>query len=106
MNSEKLNDLFTSIHTKLGDEANSIIADDLGSILTLNEETLKNTNNLNNEIKQLKENNEKLTSANANLLKQIPVLGDTIDKKTEDENTKPKSTSFKEFFDEKGNFKK
>lgn len=60
--------------------------------------------NKDTEINDLKNTNEILITANGNLLQQVGVGEEPKDEEKEKEDTKPKF-SFKNAFDEKGNFK-
>lgn len=103
MDNETWENWNNSLKEKLGDENYSVISADLGELLTRNNETLKTINDQKNEIAQLKNNNTKLSHANAQLLQQMPVLNINDLKKE----TEPlKEFSFKDQFDEKGNFKR
>ena len=93
--------MFEGIKNKIGNDNYSKIADDIGVLITDNE-TMNNTiSNKDNEIQQLKDNNEILITANGNLLQQVGLGEET--KKEENENKKEK-ISLKSAFDEKGNF--
>lgn len=101
MKKEEQQKLFEGIKNKIGNDNYSKIADDIGVLITDNE-TMNNTiSNKDNEIQQLKENNEILITANGNLLQQVG-LGEEP-KKEENEDKKEK-ISLKSAFDEKGNF--
>lgn len=101
MEDEKLLSITNSIEEKLGKENSATIADDLGILMTENSKTQELLKQHEEEIKTLKERNDKLVAANGNLLQQIP-MGKT-DKKEESEESK-KSISLKDAFDSKGNF--
>lgn len=101
MEDEKLLSITNSIEEKLGKENSATIADDLGILMTENSKTQELLKQHEEEIKTLKERNDKLVAANGNLLQQIP-MGKT-DKKEESEEPK-KSISLKDAFDSKGNF--
>lgn len=105
MKEEELKAITDSISTKLGEENSAIIADEIGKLITKNSESLTNISNLNKEISTLKDTNQKLVSANGSLLQQIPM--GTISKKEEKPmvEEEKKSFNFRDFFDEKGNFK-
>lgn len=101
MEDEKLLGITNSIEEKLGKENSATIADDLGILMTENSKTQELLKQREEEIKSLKERNDKLVAANGNLLQQIP-MGKT-DKKEESEEPK-KPISLKDAFDSKGNF--
>ena len=103
MKNEDLQALTDSIKEKLGEESAALIADDLGVLITRNNEVVDTLDKQSKEIATLKDTNEKLVLANGSLLQQVP-----MGKKEEpisEESTK-KSFNFSEMFDEHGNFKK
>lgn len=101
MKKEEQQKLFEGIKNKIGNDNYSKIADDIGVLITDNE-TMNNTiSNKDNEIQQLKDNNEILITANGNLLQQVG-LGE--EPKKEENETKKEKISLKSAFDEKGNF--
>ena len=103
MKNEDLQALTNSIKEKLGEESAALIADDLGVLITRNNEVVDTLDKQSKEIATLKDTNEKLVLANGSLLQQVP-----MGKKEEpisEESTK-KSFNFSEMFDEHGNFKK
>ena len=103
MNEDKIIELTGKIEETLGKENSAMISDTLGEILTGNAENLKEIAKRDEEIKSLKDRNEKLVSANGALLQKIPAA------KVEDENnskeTPKKTINLKDAFDAKGNFK-
>lgn len=104
MKKEDQQKLFKGIEKKLGKENYSKIADDLGAIITDNENMNNTIANKDSEIKELQENNNLLITANGNLLQQV-AMGEEPKNKNEDDvkNGQPK-ISLKGAFDEKGNF--
>lgn len=104
MKNEDFEKLTNTMQEKLGKENSSLIADDIGTLITDN-------NNMNAEIERqtqiiekLKQDKENLINANGNLLQQV-AMGVEKPKQNEKENTTaPKKFSFKSCFDEKGNF--
>ena len=103
MKKEDLQKLFNGIEEKIGKENFAKMSDDIGVLLTDNENMNNTIVNKDSEIKQLKNNNELLITANGNLLQQVG-MGEEISLKEEKET--PKKFSLKNAFDEKGNFKK
>lgn len=92
-----------SITEKLGDENSGVIADDFANMMTLEKEFNDKMENLQKENERLKEHNEKLISANANLLMKV---GTEVEPKKKEEEVDEKPFNFASVFDEKGNFKK
>lgn len=93
-----------SISEKLGEENSALISDDFANMMTI-EKTLSDTiESLTNERDNLKDRNEKLINANANLLLKV---GTEISKpKEEEKEEEDEPFNFASIFDEKGNFKK
>lgn len=102
MKKEDLQKLFSGIEKKIGKENYAKMTDDLGVLLTDNENMNNTILNKDTQIKQLKDNNELLITANGNLLQQVGMGEEIVE---EEEVTKTKF-SLKDAFDEKGNFKK
>ena len=107
MKEEDFKSITDSIQEKLGKESSGIIADDIGKLLTLSSQSINTINSKDNEIKSLKDTNEKLVLANGNLLQQIPMASE-YDKHQSKEEVKEEKKSFnlRSAFDSKGNFKK
>lgn len=107
MKSEELEAITNSIQAKVGEEAASIIADDLGKLITSNTQTINLINQKDKEIARLKDNNEKLVIANGNLLQSVS-MGVESEKHQTDETPKENTTkfNFRSVFDDKGHFKK
>lgn len=102
MNNEELTKFQNSIKEKLGDENISLIADDLGELITTGTNAFNKIQEQSNEIEKLKDDKEKLIRANGKLLQQVPM---SEEPKKESE-VLEHSFSFREQFDEKGRFKK
>ena len=71
MDNGELNEFISNIKEKLGDESSALISDDLGILLTKNNEALKLSEDKDKEITRLNNVNEKLISANGSLLQQV-----------------------------------
>ena len=93
----------TSMLDKIGNEASSLILDDVTSFLTDNQKMNQELEEKNNEILRLQNLNSRLQQVNTNMLLQIPV---NKEPKKEDEDLPKKKLSINEAFDEFGNFKK
>ena len=102
MKEEILKDITSSITSKLGEENASIIADDIGKLITANTQTIETIESLNKEVSTLKETNQKLVAANGSLLQQIPAVADTVKEEPVEEK---KTFNFKSVFDKNGYFK-
>lgn len=105
MKKEDFENKMNSIQEKLGKENASLIADELGLLITDNAQMNKELENKDNEISKLKTDKENLQTANINLLQQIP-MGDDFRKEKEEPEEKKKPFDFRTAFDEKGNFKR
>ena len=106
MKEELLKDITSSISEKLGEENASIIADDIGKLITANTQTIETINSLNKQVSTLKETNEKLVAANGSLLQQIPAVADYDKHQKEEAPVEKKAFNFKSMFDKHGNFRK
>lgn len=106
MKDEELLAITESIESKIGKEASGMIADDIGMLLTKNSEVNNFISKQSEEIKSLKDRNEKLVVANGNLLQQIPMASDYDTHQSKEEVKEEKSFDFRTVFDEKGQFKK
>lgn len=93
----------TSISEKIGEENAGLIADDFATMLTLEKEYTDRLKETEKERDVLKERNEKLINANANLLMKI---GTEVREPIREEVEEEKPFNFANLFDEKGNFKK
>lgn len=103
MDDEKILKITNSIEEKLGKDTSATIADDIGILMTENASTQQTIKEKEEEIKKLKDANEKLVRANGNLLQQIPMEKDE-DKEEKDEEKSSQKISLKDAFDAKGNF--
>lgn len=96
----------SSMLDKIGNEASDKILDDVAVLLTDNQQMNDNIRKKDEEIENLKENYSKLQKVNANLLLQIPVIKEEKEVKEDTKEKTIASISFRDCFDEKGNFKK
>ena len=104
MKEEFLKGITDSIASKLGEENASIIADDIGKLITTNAQTIETIKGLNAKVSTLEETNQKLVAANGALLQQIPAVADTP--KEEEAPEEKTAFNFHSVFDKNGNFKK
>ena len=103
MDVKELEKITKSISDKVGKETAGIIADDLGTLMTMNKTTNDEIAKLKQTNSELQTRNEQLIASNSNLLKQIPCQSDLgIIKEEKKDTTK---FSYFDMFDEKGNFK-
>ena len=109
MDDKDLIKITDSLTEKLGEEQSALIADDIGLLITANADIQKSIQSKDEEIKQLRSDKEKLVSANSNLLRQIPMGFEApkpAPKQPEAEESSLSHFSFRDAFDENGNFKK
>lgn len=104
MEDDKLLKITSSIEEKLGKDNAALIADDLGILMTENATTQERIASQKKEIDELKNRNEKLVTANGNLLQQIPMGREKEPELEKESESKPKPISLKDAFDSKGNF--
>ena len=102
MTEDELNSISNSIKDKVGEEAFATISDDIGKIITGRESMAQEIKERDTTITDLKEKNQRLVDANANLFKQIPKSSDPEVVKDE---TETKHVSIFDAFDKSGNFK-
>lgn len=103
MKNEDLEVITSTIKETLGDDATAQIADSLGLLITENNKVQSTLQEQEKEIQSLKEKNERLVAANANLLQSVPIAKPEV--KEERQETK-KSISISDCFDSRGNFKR
>lgn len=101
MKKEDLANLQNSIQNKLGEEHSALISDDLATIILDNDNMLSELESKNSQIKQLKDDKDKLIMTNNRLFQQVSVGQEETPKNKE---KKKEKFSFKSVFDEKGNF--
>ena len=97
-----------SIQDKLGKENTSLIADDLGKLITDNATMNKDLRGRDERISKLEQDKEALITSNGNLLQQVAMGDDSslINKNEPKEDEPPKPFDYRSVFDEKGNFKR
>ena len=97
-----------SIQDKLGKENTSLIADDLGKLITDNATMNKDLRTRDERISKLEQDKEALITSNGNLLQQVAMGDDSSLINTNGpKNEEPKKPfDYRSVFDEKGNFKK
>lgn len=97
-----------SIQDKLGKENTSLIADDLGKLITDNGTMNATMKQKDERISKLEQDKEALIQTNGNLLQQVAIgdEGGLINKNKPKEDEPPKPFDYRSVFDEKGNFKR
>lgn len=103
MEAKEYDSKLTSMLEKIGDEASSLIIDDVATLLTDNQKMNDDLKNRDSEIERLKSLNSKLQQVNANLLLQVPTQKEP--KKEEAKKEEHRYFNMRDVFDEKGNFK-
>ena len=101
----KIEDITKSISKKLGKEETAKIADDVANLMVLEDTRLKEISQKDEEIAELIKTKEMLINANSNLLLQVP-MGKDEDLERDKPKEEPRKFSFRDVFDEKGNFKR
>lgn len=106
MKEEDLTKLTDSIKEKLGEEGTATIADDLGILITKNNEVLEELREKDKQISSLTEQKDKLVQANGALLKQVPMgVNDNSSKEKESEDSESEYFDYHSIFDNNGNIK-
>ena len=108
MTEKEIEKITKSIQDKLGKENTSLIADDLGKLITDNATMNKDIKGRDERISKLEQDKEALITTNANLLQQV-VMGDdsSLINTNEPKDEEPKKPfDYRSVFDEKGNFKR
>ena len=103
MQDNDLQGIIDSISEKVGKENSALIADDIGKLITINSSVVDDLKKKDSETSRLTQTNEKLIIANGNLLQSIPM---GREEKKEEEKEERKTTSLRDCFDSRGNFKK
>ena len=108
MTEKEFEKITKSIQDKLGKENTSLIADDLGKLITDNATMNKDLKGRDERISKLEQDKEALITSNGNLLQQV-AMGDEsgLINKNEPKKEEPKKPfDYRSVFDEKGNFKR
>lgn len=108
MQNKDFQDKMNKIQEKIGEEASSLILDEIGLLINDNLNMNKEIQNKDNEISDYKTRNEKLLEVNGNLLQQVSMAEETPPARTQQQTQQEprKPFDFREAFDEYGNFKK
>lgn len=107
MKNEDFKKFVEGIQSKLGKENSSIIADDLGTLISDNINMNKEIETRDNTIREKEELNDKLVKANSSLLQQVGVPDETPKKPQSGSNdSEEEKISWNDCFDKKGNFLK
>lgn len=108
MKNEEFKKVIEGIQGKLGKEASGVIADDLGTLISDNITMNKTITEKEDIIKEKEDLNQKLVFANSSLLQQVGVPDDNTEenKKSSKKSKEEEEISWKDCFDEKGNFKR
>ena len=108
MTEKEFEKITKSIQDKLGKENTSLIADDLGKLITDNATMNKDLKGRDERISKLERDKEALITSNGNLLQQVAMGDDSslINKNEPKDEEPPKPFDYRSVFDEKGNFKR
>lgn len=104
MDDAKILELTGKIEETLGKENSAMISDTLGELLTGNTANMKAIADRDEEIKKLRDRNEKLVAANGSLLQKIPVGHVTPAESSKEKEEAPTKINLKDAFDKNGNF--
>ena len=108
MTEKEFEKITKSIQDKLGKENTSLIADDLGKLITDNGTMNTEMKQKDDQITKLKQDKEALITTNGNLLQQVAMGNEDnlINKNETKPEESPKPFDYRSVFDEKGNFKR
>ena len=108
MKNEDFKKIIEGLQSKLGKENSSIIADDLGNLISDNITMNKEISKRDDIIKEKEDINQKLVLANSSLLQQVGVPTETPDNNfsSNKDEEKEEKISWEDCFDKKGNFLK
>lgn len=108
MTEKEFEKITKSIQDKLGKENTSLIADDLGKLITDNGTMNADLRGRDERISKLEKDKEALITTNGNLLQQVAMgdEGGLINKNEPKEDEPKKPFDYRSVFDEKGNFKR
>lgn len=103
MKNSEFQDTMNKMQEKMGQEASSLVMDDIAMLLTDNQTMNKTIEDKDKEIKDLKKRNESLMNVNASLLQQVP-MGTEDDLKPNEPEAPKQPFDFRTVFDEKRKF--
>lgn len=104
MKEKDFQELINNMQTKLGEEASGLIADDLGMLISDNKAVNDTEVKYQDEIKNLKDQKEKLIATNGNLLQQISMGVEEDSRREEKKEEKKEPFDFRTALDQYGNF--
>lgn len=106
MDNKKFSEMLDKMQEKIGKEASSKIADDIGLLITENSLANKEIEKRDTEITKLKSDKDQLQETNMSLLQQVRMTNDNFGSSNKEDNEPEKKIiDYKSVFDEKGNFK-
>lgn len=105
MKQEEFENKMNSIQEKIGQEASSLILDEIGALLTDNKQMNTQLEEKDTQITKLKQDKETLQAVNGNLLQQVAMGKDTTNIENKEKEEVKKPFDFRSAFDEYGNFK-
>lgn len=104
MTDEDITGFNDRVTEKLGKEQASIIADDIGILITKHTEDVKTRQAQEQKIRDLEATNEKLANANATLLRQVPMGTEPSPQKKSEPESDLSNFNLRDVFDDKGQF--
>lgn len=102
MTDEEITGFNDRVTEKLGKENAALIADEIGVLITKNADAQKRHQELQEQFDRVKETNEKLVAANANLIHQIPMSEAPA---PENKPPEPKAFDYRSIFGTNGKLK-
>mgnify|MGYP006923197714 CR=1 FL=1 len=106
MDNKKFSEMLDKMQEKIGKDASSKIADDIGLLITENSLANQEIEKRDTEITKLKSDKDQLQETNMSLLQQVRMTNDNFgSSKKEDNEPEKKVITYKDVFDENGNFK-
>ena len=106
MTNQEFKDKMNSIQEKIGQDASNLILDEIGLLITDNQNMNKLAEDKQNEIEKLKKTNDTLQAVNGNLLQQVAMADDPDVQELEENSGQSEPFDFRTAFDENGNFKR
>lgn len=105
MNNEVLETFESNLKEKLGDENFGLIVDDIATLRVSNNTTLEDITKKDENINKLKQDNQALLQANANLLQKIPVTDTSKSGDSEEKEITKETFTIRDLIDTNGRFK-
>lgn len=105
MENKKFSEMLDKMQEKIGKDASSLIADDIGLLITENSLANQEIEKRDTEIEKLRTEKEQLQGTNMSLLQQVRMTNDNFGSPKIEKEPEKKVITYKDVFDENGNFK-